>query len=210
MGQNMLYIINKERTRRPSLLFGLIMTILQLILPMGKNLPATRCAKWFGNKYYALALACYEGTFQTRILLPDKYWGALKIDTIPPFEKSINWYLPTLIKNNYLLIFVHHPSNAMVDKWLETSQKFSYGYWKFGGANPIMEILFLNPYMTVFYMLNILLLYTQPGMHWKKVQKIMDFNDDQIKWWASFFSYIIKSVFGNLNVRVGDYDLDFR
>jgi erythromycin esterase len=134
MGQNMLYLIDKERPKTKFIIWAYNDHI-AVDSSDGEESPGYQMRKWFGDKYYALALACYEGTFQTRILLPDKYWGALKIDTIPPFEKSINWYLHSTNKKQLLIDFRASSSNSVVEKWLETSQKFSYGVWLFRGAS---------------------------------------------------------------------------
>ncbi len=134
MGQNMLYLIDKERPKTKFIIWAYNDHI-AVDSSDGEESPGYQMRKWFGDKYYALALACYEGTFQTRVLLSDNYWGELKIDTIPPFEKSINWYLYNTNKKQLLVDFRSSSSNSLVEKWLETSQKFSSGVWKFGGAN---------------------------------------------------------------------------
>ncbi len=57
-----------------------------------------------GNRYYALDLECYEGTFQSRVLLPDNAWGELKADTIPPgTEQSLPWFLSRAEKDILLV-----------------------------------------------------------------------------------------------------------
>jgi erythromycin esterase len=119
MGQNMLYIINKERPNTKFVIWAYNDHIASDSSD-GEESPGYQMRKRFGDKYYALALACYKGTFQTRILLPDKYWGALKMDTIPPFEKSINWYLYNTNKKQLFIDFRLSSSNSLVEKWLAT------------------------------------------------------------------------------------------
>jgi erythromycin esterase len=134
MGQNMRYIIDKEKPNTKFIIWAYNDHI-AIDSSDGEESPGYQMREKFGDKYYALALACYKGTFQTRILLPDKYWGALKIDTIPPFEKSINWYLSSTNKKQLFIDFRSSSSDPLVEKWLEASQKFSYGYWVFRGAS---------------------------------------------------------------------------
>ena len=190
MGQNILYLIDKERPKTKFIIWAYNDHI-AVDSSDGKESPGYQMRKWFGDKYYALALACYEGTFQTRVLLPGfNYWGALKIDTIPPFEKSINWYLHNTNKKQLLVDFRSSSSNALVEKWLETSQKFSSGVWKFGGASATYGDLTLKGKYDGILFIEQSAQYTQPGMHWKKVQKMEGSKSSQTPWnrGLSFFA----------------------
>jgi erythromycin esterase-like protein len=88
-----------------------------------------------GNKYYALGLECYQGTFQARELLPDNSWGDLKVDTIHSAPKSINWYFAHTGKENLFVDLRQASSNAVVDKWLDTPSSFGEGNWGHRNAN---------------------------------------------------------------------------
>jgi erythromycin esterase len=134
MGQNLRYIIDKEKPNARFIIWAYNDHI-AVDSSDGEESPGYQMREKFGDKYYALALACYKGTFQTRILLPDKYWGALKIDTMPPFERSINWYLFNTNKKQLFIDFRSSSSDPLVEKWLELSEKFSYGYSQFRGAS---------------------------------------------------------------------------
>ena len=97
-----------------------------------------------GNKYYALGLECYQGTFQARELLPDNSWGDLKVDTIHSAPKSINWYFAHTGKQNLFVDLRQASSNAVVDKWLDKPSSFGEGNWIHRNANENFEIIKLK------------------------------------------------------------------
>ena len=92
-----------------------------------------------GNKYYALGLQCYDGTFQTREKLPDNFWGDLKIDTLHAVPKSANWYFAQTGKPCFFVDLRQASSNAVIGKWLDTPNSFAAGYWIHRKANENFE-----------------------------------------------------------------------
>jgi erythromycin esterase len=91
------------------------------------------------DRYYALGLECYEGTFQAREKLPDNSRGDLKIDTLHAVPKSTNW-LFAQIGEPYLFVDLRQASsNPIVSKWLDTPSSFAAGYWIHRNANENFE-----------------------------------------------------------------------
>ena len=91
------------------------------------------------EKYYALGLECYEGTCQTREILPDDRWGDLKIDTLHTDLKTINWQFAQIGKP-YLLVDLRQAwTNAIVSKWLDTPSSFAAAYWVHRAAKENFE-----------------------------------------------------------------------
>jgi erythromycin esterase len=82
-----------------------------------------------GDRYYALGLQCYEGTFQARELLPDNSWGDLKIDTLLGVPKSINWHFAQTGEPYSFVDLRQASSNPIVSKWLDTPSSFAEGNW---------------------------------------------------------------------------------
>ena len=97
-----------------------------------------------GEKYYALGLECYQGTFQSRVLQPDSFWGELKPDTIAAIEKSITWYFAQTRKGNLYVDYRMAQSDPIVNKWLETPQKIGMGFWINRGSKANQDSLKLK------------------------------------------------------------------
>lgn len=127
MGQILLYIIDNAK---PGTKFIIVSHNDHVINDPVDNRVGHQLKQRFGDKYYALALNCYQGTYQSRIVLPDGYWAALKIDTIPPLEKTINWYLHGTNIERFFIDLRSGLPDAIVEKWQETSQKFNNGRWR--------------------------------------------------------------------------------
>jgi len=86
-----------------------------------------------GNSYYALDLDCNEGTFQSRVALPDGKFGELKTDTIPSGpEQSLSWYLSQVDKSPLFVDFSSIHGNPTVAKWLEKPKEFTWAGWAYG------------------------------------------------------------------------------
>jgi erythromycin esterase len=83
----------------------------------------------FGDKYYALGMECYQGTFGARELLPDGHWGLIKVDTLLPIEKSVAWHLKQTGMGTIFVNWRSTYTNIVVDKWLDTPAKFANGGW---------------------------------------------------------------------------------
>ncbi len=152
MGQNMRYIIDKEKPNTKFIIWAYNDHI-AIDTSDGLESIGAQMRKRLGDKYYAMALTCYQGTFQTSVLLDDNYWGALKIDTIPLIEKSLNWYLFRANKKIFFIDFRSASSNAIVEKWMETSQTISEGYSVFRGAslNRTDDLILKNTYDGILY-----------------------------------------------------------
>ena len=79
------------------------------------------------DKYYAVGLQCYEGTYERREYLPDSSFGDVKIDTLLGVPKSINWHF-VQTGNPYLFLDLRQASsNPLVSKWLDTPSSFAVG-----------------------------------------------------------------------------------
>ncbi|WP_373517880.1 erythromycin esterase family protein [Pricia sp.] len=130
MAQNLLYFIEKERPNTKFIVWQHNGHISKRSdnKQLGYNLYQA-----LGDRYYAIAFECYEGTFQTRVELPDGFWGVLKSDTIHPVPKSLGWYLRRTGKKSLFLNLRSIASNSVVEKWLETPIRFNNGHWVYRG-----------------------------------------------------------------------------
>lgn len=130
VGQNLLYIIDKEKANTKFMVWAHNSHI-ATTKPEKDSLRRSgyQLRTRLGDKYFALALECNQGTFQARALLPDQFWGELKVDTISSLQKSINWYLLSTNKGNQFIDLRSAHSNAMAKKWMETPQKIGAGVY---------------------------------------------------------------------------------
>ncbi|MEO7486111.1 MAG: erythromycin esterase family protein [Ferruginibacter sp.] len=86
-----------------------------------------------GNSYYALDLDCNEGTFRSRIVLPDGRFGELTADTIPSGpEQSLSWYLSQVDKSPLFVDLGSIQANPIVSKWLEKPKEITWAGWGYG------------------------------------------------------------------------------
>ena len=137
MWQNMLYIMERERPNTKFILWAHNYHV--------SNLDSLKSLGYFlkqklGSRYYALGLECYQGSFQSRELLPDQSWGDLKVDTIHSTPTSINWYFAQIGKP-YLFVDLRQASaNPLVSKWLDTPSNFGEGNWIHRSVNENFEI----------------------------------------------------------------------
>ncbi len=136
MAQNLLYVVEKEK---PGTKFMVWQHNEHISKRSEPKLLGYYLHREFGDKYFSIGFECYEGTFQTRVLLPDGYWGELKVDTILPVQKSMGWYLRRTGKKNLFLDLRNAVSNAAIDKWLETPIRFSRGNWGHRNASENFE-----------------------------------------------------------------------
>ena len=145
MWQNMKYIMEREKPNTKFMLWAYNTHISTFYdeknLGLGYFLH-----KDFKDKYYALGLECYEGTFQARELLPNNLWGELKIGTLHADLKTINWHFAQ-IGNPYLLLDLKQAlSNPLISKWLDTPSSFSSSGWKYENEVANFEIHALKGY----------------------------------------------------------------
>jgi erythromycin esterase len=126
MAQNLLYIMEKERPGTKFMIWQHDWHISKR--PKDKTL-GHLLQQTFGDKYYGISIQCSEGTFQSRVLMPDGMWGDLKADTLLPQQQSLGWHLAQTGKK-ILFINLRKPApNPVVAKWLQTPIRFNEGHW---------------------------------------------------------------------------------
>jgi erythromycin esterase len=136
MAQNLLYIMQKER---PGTRFMVWEQNWHIGNRSDDKSLGYHLHEALADKYYGIGLQCYEGTFQTREVLADGFWGDLKTDTIPLVQKSLGWYFNRTDEKNLFLNLNNIVSNPVVDKWLETPISFVDGHWMYRSANENFE-----------------------------------------------------------------------
>jgi erythromycin esterase len=138
LGPNALYLIDKEKP-------GTKFMIWAHNFHIGNNAKERtlgfQLRQRLGPAYYALGLDCSQGTFQSRVMLPDSTWGELKADTLLPAPKSVAWYLTQAKKGNLFIDLRAPASNPVVEKWLATPRRFVDGTWRYRGAKENYVIL---------------------------------------------------------------------
>jgi erythromycin esterase len=130
--QNFFYIMGKER---PGTKFMVWQHNWHIANRPEDTTLGSQLKQRLGDRYYALGLECYEGTFQARVLMPDSTWGDLKADTLLPVEKSLAWYLASTSKKSLFINFRNTYSNPVVDKWMNTPIRFNDGHWLYRNAS---------------------------------------------------------------------------
>ncbi len=86
--------------------------------------------KKFGDAYYAMGFEFNEGSYQTRVRLPDKSLGDLKTNKVAPApEGYVAWYLSRAMKGDLFLNLRSTVSNDLVQSWLDSPQIFQYFGW---------------------------------------------------------------------------------
>ena len=137
MWQNLLYIIERERPNTKFIFWAHNYHVAsnESVKSVGYFL-----RQKFGDRYYTLSLECHQGTFQARELLPDNYWGDLKIDTLSSIPTSVNWHFAQ-IRKPYLFVDLRRAAaNPLVSKWLDTPSNFEVGIWKHRRVNENFEM----------------------------------------------------------------------
>lgn len=139
MWQNLLYIMEKERPNTRFMFWAHNYHISSNGETDQKSVGYFLRQKLM-DRYYALRLLSYEGTFQARELLPDNAWGDLTIDTLIGVPKSINWHFVQTGKPYLFVDLRQAASNPVVNKWLDSPSSFSEGIWMHRKANENFEI----------------------------------------------------------------------
>jgi erythromycin esterase len=132
MAQNLLYLMEKERPNTKFMVWQHNWHI--SIRPEAKTL-GYHLRQALGDKYFALGFECYEGTFQSRIVLPDGFYSELRAGTILPEQKSPGWYFSHTGKGSMFLNLLKANTNIVVDEWLETPIRVSFGNWVYKDAS---------------------------------------------------------------------------
>lgn len=84
----------------------------------------------FGDAYYAIGFEFNEGTYQSRILSPDKLLRDLKTNVVAPAPKGyMAWYLSQARKGNLFLNLRAIQSNHPLELWLDLPQIFRRFSW---------------------------------------------------------------------------------
>ena len=142
MAQNLFYLMQHERPNTKFIAWAHndhIEVDTVDYFPGGKTI-GFHLRQRLGSKYYALGMICNKGTFTSRLLQSDGYWGALQADTILAFEKSFAWDLSQNGKANLLIDFRPSISDPFIDKWLDSPGKVGNGSWVYKGPNKNFKI----------------------------------------------------------------------
>ncbi len=137
MAKNLFYLMDKEK---PAAKFMVWAHNYHISTDTAEKTTGHYLQERLGNNYYALGFDCKEGTFQSRVLLPDGYWGELQADTIVTVQKRLSWYLSQFTKKNAFINLRAPVSHLIVKKWLETPISVNSGWWKYRGADQNHEV----------------------------------------------------------------------
>ncbi|WP_373518892.1 erythromycin esterase family protein [Pricia sp.] len=84
----------------------------------------------YGDAYYAMGFEFNEGSYQSRIVLPDNSLGDLKTNSVAPApEGYLAWYLSKAMKGISFLDLRTPVSVSSIEKWMNTPQTFRYFGW---------------------------------------------------------------------------------
>jgi erythromycin esterase len=102
----------------------------------------------FGQSYFVFGFEFNQGSFQTRIRLPEKLFGDLKAVTLPPSPAlSLSWYLSHTQREVFMLN-LHVPlANVVVEQWLATPQPIHDVSWAYDDqAQDYLEMRSIQEY----------------------------------------------------------------
>jgi erythromycin esterase len=89
----------------------------------------------FGQGYFVFCFEFNQGSFQTRIPLPEKLFGDLKAITLPPAPaQSLAWYLSQINREVFLVNLRVPVANVVVEQWLATPQSIHDIGWPYDDA----------------------------------------------------------------------------
>jgi erythromycin esterase len=84
----------------------------------------------FGHRYFAFGFEFGEGSFQSRMALPDASLGDLKkITLLPPPIGSLPWYLSRADVGALILNLSAPSGQAVVERWLQAPQTVHNAGW---------------------------------------------------------------------------------
>lgn len=84
----------------------------------------------YGDAYYALGFEFNKGSYQSRILLPDKTLGKLKTNTIEAAPRGyMAWYLSQAMQRPGWLSLRYSKPDNFVGNWLDAPQPFHHNGW---------------------------------------------------------------------------------
>lgn len=126
MAQNLFYLMQNER---PNTKFMIWAHNVHIANDTEKKMLGYHLRQRLGEKYYALGFECNEGIFNSRVLLPDGYWGEFKMDSILPVQKSVAWYLKQTGNRNLFIDLRQATTNPVVDQWQDTPIRIVDGFW---------------------------------------------------------------------------------
>jgi erythromycin esterase len=128
MWQNLQYIMERERSNS-KFMFWAHNSHISINEETEQKSVGYFLRQKFKERYYAVGLECYEGTFQARELMPDNSWGDLKIDSLRVVPKSADWHFAQ-IGEPYLFVDIRQASsNSLVSKWLDTPSDLAGSGW---------------------------------------------------------------------------------
>jgi erythromycin esterase len=144
MAKNLFYLMDSEK---PNAKFMVWAHNTHIANDTSRKTVGFHLRQKLGDKYYGLSLECNEGTFQTRVMLPDGYWAELKPDTLlPAAPLTLSWYLSQAVKNNAFINLRSPSSNSVIEKWLATPVNTTTGVYVFRGASQNYETRTLKGY----------------------------------------------------------------
>lgn len=94
-----------------------------------------RLREKYGQAYRAFAVEFNQGSFNTRLFLPEKVLGDLKLVTAAPaVEGALSWYLARLKQDALILNLRASAGSPAVEQWLATPHKFHQIGWVYDEA----------------------------------------------------------------------------
>jgi erythromycin esterase len=89
----------------------------------------------YGSAYFAFGFEFNQGSFQTRIVLPDKLLGDLQEVTLPPAPTaSLAWYLSRINRDVSIVNLRAPVSNPVIEAWIDTPQAAHGAGWLYDAA----------------------------------------------------------------------------
>ena len=138
MGQNVLHLIEQESPETKFMVWAHNGHV-ESWGPDGKNVGSLLKNK-LGEKYYMLALQCYQGSYLTQLPNAEPIWaGDLLNDTIKSEGKTMTWYLHSTGLEAFIIDLKTIQSNVEALKWIQTPQRYTGGGWLYNGKGSISD-----------------------------------------------------------------------
>ncbi len=129
MAENLMYLVDQSASDAKFIISGSNSHVTQ---DGGEPNLGSSLGERYEQGYYVFGFEFNQGSFQTRIMQPDKFLGDLKEVTLPPSNHvAMAWYFAQLNKDVLILNLRTPVDNKVVEQWIGTPQKVYLAGWAF-------------------------------------------------------------------------------
>ena len=148
MGENFAWIVEHERPGTKFVLWAYDGHLAGSSADTAEHTVGLRARELFGDRYYAVATAFNEGSYQTRVMPPNEPARELKAVIAPPAPVgSLPWHLARARVGNLFLDLRPEPADPLVRAWVNAPQQTQGLGWRNADhAESYRPVLFRGPF----------------------------------------------------------------